>query len=223
MIRSLKYDWMFFQSVILMIGSALDFYSSKLFFCPLFGLFLFFGFIVSNFDKYTIHKKWGGFPNTITLTRLSLLFSVPFIETNSSLGILCLALVSLDGLDGLAARRLNQVTEFGGFLDMETDAFFCLIFSLTIAIQNPDLSWIILGGLLRYGYKIVTTFISKNGYTESKKRYARLIAGSYFLCFILYFFVDHLYSRYIISFGTALVIVSFMISFYEFLKFKKDD
>ncbi|MBP6556838.1 MAG: CDP-alcohol phosphatidyltransferase family protein [Flavobacterium sp.] len=223
MTQPAKYDWMFFQSVILLTGAVVDFWFAKLFFCPLFGLLVFIGLLLTNRKNYTIHHKWGGLPNTITLFRLLLLFAVPFIESAFSLGILCLIVVSLDGLDGFAARKLNQATEFGAVLDMETDAFFCLLFSLTIAIQNPDLYWIIIGGLLRYLYKIITTLISKNGYTESKKNYARYIAGGYFLSFILYFFIPDTIGKTCITIGTLMIVFSFAVSFYEFLTHKQND
>jgi phosphatidylglycerophosphate synthase len=216
-----KYDWMFFQSVVLLIGSAVDFFWSKLFFCPLFGFFLFTGLLYKNWHNYTEISSWGGLPNLITVSRLLLLFALPFLDKAIHLGLLSLLVVSMDGLDGFAARKLNQTTEFGGILDMETDAFFCLLFSLTIAIQNPDLQWILIGGLLRYLYKITTTFIPKSGYTESKKKYARFIAGCYFISFIFYFFTIESIGVYCVSIGTGLVILSFTISFFEFLNHKE--
>jgi phosphatidylglycerophosphate synthase len=218
---SAKYDWMFFQSVILLIGTAMDFMTSKLFFCPLFGLFLFLGMLYKHWKDFTEINVWGGWPNLITLSRLTLLFAVPFLDHAFDLGVLCLTVVCLDGLDGFAARKLNQATDFGGILDMETDAFFCLLFSLTIALQNPDLQWVLLGGLLRYWYKITTTLITKNGYTERKKKYARFVAGCYFISFILYFFTIDSIGKYCLSIGTTLVILSFTASFYEFLKYKE--
>lgn len=223
MTQPAKYDWMFFQSVILLTGAVVDFFFAKLFFCPLLGLFLFTGLLLTNRKNYTIHHKWGGLPNTITLIRLLLLFAVPFIENSFSLGILCLMVVFLDGLDGFAARKLNQATKFGAVLDMETDAFFCLLFSLTIAFHDPNLYWIILGGFLRYLYKIITTLISKNGYTESKKNYARYIAGCYFLSFILFFFTPDNIGTYCVTIGTLMVVLSFTVSFYEFLTYKQND
>ncbi len=216
-----KYDWMFFQSVVLLIGSAVDFFCSKLFFCPLFGFFLFIGLLYKNWRNYTEINHWGGWPNLITVSRLLLLFAVPFLDKAIDLGLLSLTVVCLDGLDGFAARKLNQTSHFGGILDMETDAFYCLLLSLTIAIQNPNLQWILLGGMLRYGYKISTTFITKNGYTERKKKYARFIAGCYFIAFILYFFTIESIGVYCISIGTALVTLSFTVSFFEFLNHKE--
>jgi phosphatidylglycerophosphate synthase len=219
--EKIKIDLLFYQSILLVIAVLVSFFYKQLFFTLGLGFLFFCFFLISNWEDFTIIKKWGGIPNLVTISRLVLLFTIPLINTNTSLAILSFVVICLDGLDGLLARKLNQVTDFGGRLDMEVDAFFCLIFSLLISIKHPELSWILLGGLLRYLYKIITFISSKSEFIESKKKYARFIAGFYFLSFPLFFLVEYPYGNYIISIGTLLVLFSFAISFYEFFTFRK--
>lgn len=214
-------DFLFIHASILVVVALVDFYSQVLFFTLLFGAVLFIAFIYKNWKHFTFYKSWGGLPNLVTLSRLLLLFAIPFLNSNEKLFFISFIVICLDGLDGLLARKLNQVTDFGGNLDMEVDAFFCLIFSLFISINYSQLSWILIGGLLRYLYKIITFLISKSEFIEKKKKYARFIAGFYFLSFPLFFLNDYSIGMYIISFGTLLVVASFSVSFYEFFTFKK--
>lgn len=214
-------DFLFIHASILVIVALIDYYFQTLFFTLQIGALLFVIFIYKNWKNFTTYKSWGGIPNLVTLSRLLLLFTIPFLNSDEKLFFVSFIVICLDGLDGLLARKLNQVTAFGGRLDMEVDAFFCLIFSLLISFNYPELSWILIGGLLRYLYKIITFLISKSEFVEKKKNYARFIAGFYFLSFPFFFLTDYSIGVYFISFGTLLVIASFSVSFYEFFSFKK--
>jgi len=214
-------DWIFFQSIILVVGLTVDTLNSSVLFTPILGFISFTIYIGLNWNGFIEKKIWGGIPNLVTTMRLLLLFLAPFLKDTFSLAILTTIVVSLDGIDGFLARKLNQVTLFGGKIDMETDAFFCLLFSVIITKNHPELSWIIISGSLRYCYKIVTTICSKSNFIETKKAYARYIAGCYFVSFILFFLLDYSIGKYLIIIGNILVISSFTVSFYEFFKFKK--
>lgn len=214
-------DFLFIHSLVLVLVALVDFFFNQLFFTLLFGFFLFISFVFKNWRGFTLHKKWGGIPNLITLSRFFLLFSVPFSNSDENFFLISFFVICLDGLDGLLARKMNQVTDFGGSLDMEVDAFFCLLFSLLISNLYTELSWVLIGGLLRYLYKICTFLFTKTEFIEKKKPYARFIAGFYFLSFPLFFLTDYIIGVYVISIGTLFVITSFLVSFYEFFTFKK--
>lgn len=63
---------------------------------------------------------------------------------------MALALLALDGLDGLLARRLDQASAFGARFDMETDALLGFALALLVwAIGQAGL-WVLLMGLARY-------------------------------------------------------------------------
>lgn len=214
-------DFLFLHSICLVCAVFVDLFYNQLLLTYLSGGFLFSIYVFQNWKSFTTYKKWGGIPNMITLTRLGLLFTTPFFTETMELTLLSLVVISLDGLDGFFARKLNQVTDFGGKLDMEVDAYYCLLFSLLISSKYPELSWIIIGGLLRYLYKIITFMYSKSTFVEQKKKYARFIAGFYFVSFPLFYFLANTIGIYIIIAGTALIVFSFSISFYEFFTFRK--
>lgn len=219
--KNQKIDFILLHSIGLLIGAFIDFFQKKLFLTLIFGAIFFSLFILKNWRKFTEHEYFGGFPNLVTVSRLILLFIIPFLESNKNIALLSFAIICLDGIDGFLARKLNQITAFGGILDMEVDAYFCLLLSLLISIKHPELSWILIGGLLRYLYKITTFIFSKSKFIEKKKKYARYVAGFYFLSFSLFFYAEYNFGIYIISLGTFLVIASFTVSFYEFFTFKK--
>ena len=62
-----------------------------------------------------------------------------------------LALV-LDGIDGWLARRGGLQSRFGARFDMEVDAFFILILAVLIHQTGKAGAWVLLSGLLRYGF-----------------------------------------------------------------------
>ena len=216
-----KTDWIFYHSVLLLTAYSFDIYSHKVVATPAMGLLLFMIFIVNNFKDYSRLKPIIGYPNLVTSFRLLLLFVAPFLETNFSLFILSLIVVCSDGIDGFLARKLNQITVFGGQLDMETDAFFCLLFSLLIYVQYPNFYWVLLAGSLRYVYKIITTFKENKNFVSSGKNYARFFAGCYFISFICFYFFEEHIGKWFLAIGNLLVIFSFTWSFIEYYSFKK--
>lgn len=223
MIKSaLKTDWIFYHSVLLLAAYSLDIYLHKVVATPAMGLMLFMIFIIKNFKEYSRLKPIMGYPNLVTTFRLLLLFVAPFLETNFSLFILSLLVVCSDGIDGFLARKLNQTTEFGGHLDMETDAFFCLLFSLLLYVHYPNLYWVLLAGSLRYVYKIITTLKENKNVVPSGKNFARFFAGCYFISFICFYFFEENIGKWFLAIGNLLVIFSFSWSFIDYYSFKKN-
>jgi phosphatidylglycerophosphate synthase len=214
-------DWLFYHSIIIMIGLMVDAARGTLFFCPIAGVLVFLIFLIRNWSGFTEKKPWGGVPNVVTLLRLILLFIAPFIIHNRfNVAVLGTVFVALDGVDGFLARRLDQITHFGGLLDMEADAFFCLMFSLLIGFESLEMQWVLLAGSMRYLYKIVTTVWNKNTFAETKQKYARFFAGCYFVSLVMFFYMDFSLGKYIIAIGNGLVLFSFAISFIDFFKIR---
>lgn len=220
--NSIKTDWMFQHSMLLLFAFFVDVIRHSVLFTPIIGMVLFLLLLVKNFKEYTSLNPLIGYPNLITSFRLGLLFVAPFLEHHFSLFILSLVVVCLDGLDGFLARKLNQITFFGGQLDMETDAFFCLLFSLIIYVQNPNLAWVLLAGSLRYIYKIVTVLVENKNSKTSQRKYTTYIAGFYFLSFVGFFYFENQMGEIILIIGNGLVIISFLLSFYEYYFLKKE-
>lgn len=88
-------------------------------------------------------------PNTITASRL--VFFILFIyaaniqRTNWAIALFILAW-SLDAIDGLVARRLNQATRFGYIFDKATDRLVLFVGLLVLLINKlvPDYTILIL-------------------------------------------------------------------------------
>lgn len=58
--------------------------------------------------------------------------------------------LSLDSLDGIAARRANTASRLGAVFDMEIDALLILFLALLVAFTGRAGPWIVLIGALRY-------------------------------------------------------------------------
>lgn len=58
----------------------------------------------------------------------------------------------LDGVDGYVARRLGLTSTFGARFDMEVDALLILVLSVMALALGKAGVWVLLSGLLRYGY-----------------------------------------------------------------------
>jgi phosphatidylglycerophosphate synthase len=65
--------------------------------------------------------------------------------------LVLLALV-LDGVDGALARRRGLSTAFGARFDMEIDAVTILVMTVLVWHFGKAGAWVLLGGLLRYGF-----------------------------------------------------------------------
>jgi phosphatidylglycerophosphate synthase len=111
------------------------------------------------------HLEKFGFANLVTAIRAALVSivaaSVASPDTlhgaQSFLWALILLVVLsliLDGLDGYLARRYNQVSALGARFDMEIDALLIFTLSLAAYILGKAGSWVLLIGLMRYGFVV---------------------------------------------------------------------
>jgi len=101
------------------------------------------------------HSGGFGWANTVTTLRAGLVAVLPALVLSADtigwgvtgFGLLALA---LDGVDGFIARRLGEVSDFGGRFDMEIDAAYVLFLSALAAATGRAGGWILLAGLMRY-------------------------------------------------------------------------
>ncbi len=113
-----------------------------------------------------VFRKAFGLANVLTLTRLVITcaltaFAIQFCITAAAadrvmwmLSVLAAGALVIDGLDGLAARRLGLESSFGARFDMEVDALLILVLSVLACATGKAGVWVIAGGLLRYVYLI---------------------------------------------------------------------
>lgn len=101
-----------------------------------------------------------GLASWVTAGRLLGVVLLPgFIASDSiSLALGAACLLVLDGIDGWLARRWGLVSEFGEYFDKEVDAFFMLILCLMLYQGGRLGGWIVLPGLLRYGFVFFLKF-----------------------------------------------------------------
>ncbi|HBG30717.1 CDP-alcohol phosphatidyltransferase family protein [Candidatus Macondimonas diazotrophica] len=62
------------------------------------------------------------------------------------------AFLLADGLDGTIARRQGTASPFGARFDLEVDALFVLVAGLLLLRTGQVGAWVLISGLLRYGY-----------------------------------------------------------------------
>lgn len=87
-----------------------------------------------------------GVANAITLARLALLVAASVVIPTAPAFAIVLV---LDAVDGAVARRLGEASDFGAQLDMETDALFVAVLSVTSLVAGAPL-WVLGFGALRY-------------------------------------------------------------------------
>jgi phosphatidylglycerophosphate synthase len=95
--------------------------------------------------------------NALTAARLAGVLVLPALAARDPLvaAAAALALFALDGVDGWLARKLGLSSEFGEYFDKEADAFFMLVLCLLLYTGGRLGAWILIAGLLRYGFVIV--------------------------------------------------------------------
>ncbi len=186
--------------------------------------FIYFG--VLNTSTLKLFKPLGGYANIVSFGRLILLcflflfrttFDFPLFEVGL---IFC---VLLDVLDGFLARRLNQTSAFGHYLDMEIDAFFVLIMCCYFYLHH-DIGWYILvPGFLRYLFKLVTLIAPRPNQKEVKRNFASIIAGTFFCFLLLALFVDSRLKTALLLLGSILIVFSFATSFYIYFTSSRNE
>jgi CDP-diacylglycerol--glycerol-3-phosphate 3-phosphatidyltransferase len=99
-------------------------------------------------------------PNTITLVRMVLipvfvlLFYLPFEWSYAASAVVFAVAGATDWLDGYLARRLNQSTPFGAFLDPVADKLM-VVFALVLLTESYATLWFTLPAVVIIGREIV--------------------------------------------------------------------
>jgi phosphatidylglycerophosphate synthase len=146
--------------------------------------------VVAERNRWTPEGHFG-VANAVTTIRAGLLAVLPAAAPHPSVLIgLSLLVLALDGVDGWLARRYNLTSEFGEFLDKETDALFLLLLCGLTAFQNELPIWIVGAGLLRYGFVVALFLLPTLQTTETRSTAARyvyaLMVGALLLSFLPY-------------------------------------
>ena len=104
------------------------------------------------------HARFGP-ANYVTMVRAILVALVAGVigrpatpEVLWAVVALAVVIGALDGLDGWLARRTGLASTFGARFDMETDALLILILSVLVWQHEKAGAWVLLCGLMRYGF-----------------------------------------------------------------------
>ncbi|MFC3121445.1 CDP-alcohol phosphatidyltransferase family protein [Agaribacter flavus] len=175
--------------------------------------------ILSHLKLLTQYRVFAGLANWVTFSRLVItmlaLINYSNIATQTLFTLMALALV-LDVVDGFAARKLSQSSEFGRVFDMEADAFFVMALGLYFYFTTNLGSWLLLPGLMRYAYRLCVLLFPKTGFNESKKRYAATLAGVNFVILVAAIVLPSNIQTPALVISTCIVVFSFGISFIEY-------
>ncbi len=99
-------------------------------------------------------------PNTLTLIRILMIpilvvvFYLPFHWTGMAAALIFSAAAITDWFDGYLARKLNQFTEFGAFLDPVADKLMVAV-ALIVLLERYPFAWFTLPAMVIIGREIV--------------------------------------------------------------------
>ena len=178
-------------------------------------------FIYYHRAHWQVFGRWGGVANGLTALRGVLLAGIVLgssVLPRYAFLILGIIILVLDGLDGYYARKYDTVSAFGDIFDKEVDALFVLTFGVLIVDKHLAGSWIVLPGLLRYGYVVGLSFLDRQP-SPTGKSFRRQFVGMWLMGTLLAPFVlPPIVYRLGLVFATAIVLLSFTIDFYQTLK-----
>lgn len=137
-------------------------------------------FVFLLWKKFLFPDKFG-VANWITFSRNLLVVLIVNIlmldygeNENTAIMVLSLIVLSMDGLDGYFARKLNICSDFGARFDMESDAMFILVLCVVIVLEYQSALWILLIGGMRYFYVMAQSFFPALS-RPVKDRYSRKV------------------------------------------------
>ncbi|MDX1407588.1 MAG: CDP-alcohol phosphatidyltransferase family protein [Saprospiraceae bacterium] len=168
--------------------------------------------LLAGFRQIAHLRPWGGIANWITLLRLAiLLFAVWRVDQLPTEVFLALSLlvVSADALDGYVARRLKQETAFGAILDLEVDALFGALFAVLAWKMFGIGAWILIAGLLRYGFVVLLTLLGWNRRPKVAMKESKTIAVLFFIALLTPFVLPSEIAQWMLLFASAAIMYSF--------------
>ncbi|NIM29108.1 MAG: CDP-diacylglycerol--glycerol-3-phosphate 3-phosphatidyltransferase, partial [Gammaproteobacteria bacterium] len=101
-------------------------------------------------------------PNSLTLIRILLIpvfilvFYLPYSWTNAAAAVIFAAGGLTDWLDGFLARRLEQTSRFGAFLDPVADKLLVAV-ALVLLVQADPRAWLAITAAIIIGREIAVS------------------------------------------------------------------
>jgi phosphatidylglycerophosphate synthase len=173
-------------------------------------------FIARSRGTWTQSGQFG-LANTVTSLRLLLtlvLLAGVDREPGHIAATIALLILGLDLVDGWLARRYAADSPFGACYDMEVDAIFVLSLSCTLWMRGVAGPWVLMAGLWRYLFVVIPLFIPSRGGEAPRSIYYRSAYTVMVLSFVLSLALPAPFARALAAFGTIILSVSFLRSFY---------
>ena len=176
------------------------------------GVFISFVYWISKSFIHNQIRFPGGVPNIITLSRFVLLLISTLLYTRISLfqlGITYALICIADIFDGCYARKLDQASVLGEYLDKEVYAVFVLVLCFFVYLKIHPSYWVFIPGLIRYVYFTGMYFLMDENNKEPKDPWARIIAVCLFIALIGQFLLPLKVSKPLLMVSTVAVLYSF--------------
>lgn len=181
--------WNVFHSILMLLAFLLVFWSKEFLTASLV-------FSLSLVTILLLCKKqlirFPGYANSLTIFRAwCMAFFCLCDLDNTTFFFVFLAILLTDSLDGYLARKMQESSVLGTYLDMETDAF--IVFAMTFLLIQRELApWLmVIPAGLRYFYGSLIFILGINEVPEPKRKEASLIAGFYFGVLVASFIVPY--------------------------------
>lgn len=206
-------SWSRYHAVGLILALVTYLNTHQLWILPLVS-FVSFGYLLLTKRKLLLGEEFKiSRANMVTLGRHDLLMILVIISTQIHhfyIGIIASFVALLDLLDGYYARKDQNSSLLGEYLDKEVDAIFVLMMSAMIYHFKLLPSWILAIGILRFVYVLILPFIKSSKKKEYKSRYGRVIAVILMIGMIGCFFIKYDFYLYIMMGISVLVVSSFI-------------
>lgn len=160
----------------------------------------------------------GGVANAITACRIALLCAaLAFVpEDGYWVAAAALANFALDGVDGWAARQLDQASAFGARFDMESDSHTVLLLDLQLIVHGGYPGWVLWAGALRYVFVLSRFVVGPRELRERRSNLTRWVFSLVFVSRTLACLPDvRSFALPLLALATLAVTASFAQDFYE--------
>lgn len=178
------------------------------------GLLAFGVRILGSRGAWTPSGRFGS-ANALTAARVAVVAGLELAFTGlpaPAFVAIVIVIFLLDGLDGYLARRLRLASAFGAVFDVEADAYFVMLLCLLLWSHDIVGAWVLVAGLWRYVYALVTLLIPARG-AAPRSILGRVVYGVLVVSLAGAFLPAPPLAAPLAGVGTVLVTLSFVRSF----------
>jgi phosphatidylglycerophosphate synthase len=157
-------------------------------------------------------------PNLITSLRfLMTLGLLTAYEGRSgvTLGLVAIATLVMDAIDGWLARRTGQNSAFGTHFDVEVDSVLVIALAMLLHARGIAGPWVLVAGLWHYLYLFAPVVLPAPEAPPPRTRVGRLVYVLMISSFVLALMTPPALGELLAAVGTLAVSTSFAFSFWQ--------